>query len=278
MLVICDQAVSETRVKFKICGASSVAKLDKAPTNQTGLPAGSAHDTKTLPLRHVAIIMDGNRRWADKRGLPRLLGHKEGVKALKRLVKHVSAKKLDYMTVYAFSSENWQRGREEVDYLMQLFNEVLRHELDELAKAGARLQFIGDLEGMPADLQAGLNRAMEKTADNPGLRLQVALNYGSRLEITRAVQRIAQSVKEGKLETAEITAETINAHLYTQGMPDPDLIIRTGGEMRLSNYLLWQAAYTELFITDKLWPEFTPAHFDEAIEEYSNRQRRYGGD
>ena len=221
--------------------------------------------------------MDGNRRWADKHGLPRLFGHKEGVKSLKRLVKHLTTKKLEYLTVYAFSSENWQRGQDEVDYLMQLFNEVLKHELDELAKAGAKLTFIGDLAGMPADLQAELNKAMDKTRANVGLKLQVALNYGSRLEITQAMQRIAAEVKSGKLSEADITTDLVGRYLYTGNIPDPDLIIRTGGEMRLSNYLLWQAAYTELYVTQVMWPEFTPDHFDAAVEDYAVRQRRYGG-
>ncbi|MGH7192202.1 MAG: polyprenyl diphosphate synthase, partial [Candidatus Saccharimonadales bacterium] len=221
--------------------------------------------------------MDGNRRWADNHGLPRLLGHREGVKALKRLVKHVTARRLQYLTVYAFSSENWQRGRDEVDYLMQLFNEVLKSELGELAKAGARLRFIGDIGGMPAELQQGLEAATRKTADNKGLNLQVALNYGSRLEIVHAVKGMLADLNAGRLLEEQVTPELLGQYLYTGGMPDPDLIIRTGGEMRLSNYLLWQAAYTELYVTQVMWPEFTPAHFDEAVDSFLSRQRRYGG-
>jgi undecaprenyl diphosphate synthase len=231
----------------------------------------------SLPLRHVAIIMDGNRRWADQRAFPRFLGHKEGVQALKRLVKHVTERQLEYLTVYAFSSENWQRGKEEVDYLMQLFNEVLKHEIDELAKSGARLKFIGDLAEMPSDLQDGLRRATEKTATNSGLNLQVALNYGSRLELTQAVQALAEQVAAGTLSPNEITTEMISDNLYTAGLPDPDLMIRTGGDMRLSNYLLWQSAYTELYVTTQLWPDFTPADFDLAVDDFRARQRRYGG-
>lgn len=251
-----------------------MAETHKAPARQTA--RSSQENTEPVPLRHVAIIMDGNRRWADKRGFPRMFGHKEGVKALKRLVKHVSERKLDYMTVYAFSSENWQRGRDEVDYLMQLFNEVLKFELDELAKGGAKLTFIGDLDGMPDELQTGLYGAMKKTALNTGLNLQVALNYGSRLEIAQAVQKIVRSIQSGDLSETEITPELIDRYLYTSGMPDPDLMIRTGGEMRLSNYLLWQSAYTELYVTDVLWPDFKPEHFDAAVENYTLRQRRYG--
>lgn len=249
-------------------------RSNKAPEKETsGVDEIAAN---ALPLRHVAIIMDGNRRWADKRGLPRLLGHKEGVKSLKKLVKHVTNQKLEYMTVYAFSSENWQRGRDEVDYLLQLFNEVLKFELDELAKSGARLTFIGALDAMPTELQQGLNNAMRKTSDNSGLKLQVALNYGSRLEIAEGVKKIVADVKSGKLQEDDITPELIDNYLYTAGIPDPDLIIRTGGEHRLSNYLMWQAAYSELYVTPVMWPDFSPKHFDEAIKDFAARQRRYG--
>jgi undecaprenyl diphosphate synthase len=252
-----------------------VPKIARAHSQTERKNAGAA---EPLPLKHVSIIMDGNRRWADKHGLPRLFGHKEGVKALKRLVKHVTARKLEYLTVYAFSSENWQRGHEEVDYLMQLFNEVLKTELDELAKAGSRLRFIGDLHHMPPELQQGLNSAMEKTRTNSGLHLQVALNYGSRLEITTAVKRLVADVQAGKVSEPEITPELLGKYLYTGDIPDPDLMIRTGGEMRLSNYLLWQSAYTELYVTPIMWPEFQPKHFEEAVASFELRQRRYGGD
>jgi undecaprenyl diphosphate synthase len=232
----------------------------------------------TLPLSHVAIIMDGNRRWADKRKMPRLFGHRAGVQTLKKLVKHASIRGLKYLTVYAFSSENWQRGKEEVDYLFELFAEVLRDELEELSANQVRLRFIGDLEGMPADLREGLVAAMERTKHNQGVNLQIALNYGSRWEIAHAVREIAGQVSRGELKVADITPETIDAHLYTRQLPDPDLLIRTGGEMRLSNYLLWQSAYTELYVTPVMWPEFKPEDFDKAVAEYSVRQRRYGGD
>jgi len=233
---------------------------------------------EALPLRHVAIIMDGNRRWADQRGLPRLVGHREGVKALKETVKHATTQKLEYLTVYAFSSENWHRSHDEIDYLMKLFNEVLSHELEELAKGGARLRFIGDLSGMPTQLQFKLAAAMTKTQENSGLKLQVALNYGSRLEITQAIKEIVNQVKAGKITEQAITPELVQNHLFTAGIPDPELMIRTGGEMRLSNYLLWQSAYTELYITPVLWPDFSPKEFDEAIKEFTLRKRRYGGD
>jgi undecaprenyl diphosphate synthase len=255
-----------------------VPKIAKAHNSLEKRKNADPSQSEPVALKHVAIIMDGNRRWADKHALPRLFGHKEGVKSLKRLVKHVTARKLEYLTVYAFSSENWQRGHEEVDYLMQLFNEVLKTELDELARAGARLRFIGDLEHMPAELQKGLSSAEQKTRDNSGLNLQVALNYGSRLEITTAVKHLVADVQSGAVAESDITPELLGKYLYTADIPDPDLMIRTGGEMRLSNYLLWQSAYTELYVTPIMWPEFQPKHFDEAVASFQLRQRRYGGD
>ena len=230
-----------------------------------------------LVPRHVAIIMDGNRRWADSKRIPRVWGHQEGVQMLKRLVKHAARVGLQYMTVYAFSSENWQRGQEEVDYLFGLFARVLSDELSELHKANVRLRFIGKLDDMPQNLQDGFNEAMELTCANSGLNLQVALNYGSRLEISDAVKEIAEKVQSGELTVAEITPDTVSQHLYTRDIPDPDLMIRTGGEMRLSNYLLWQSAYTELYVTSRMWPEFNEEEFDKALAEFNSRQRRYGG-
>ena len=238
----------------------------------------AAKGDAALPLEHVAIIMDGNRRWADMRRYPRLKGHQEGVKSLKRLVRHVGARGLKYLTVYAFSSENWQRTEEEVNYLFELFGRVLTDEFAELADNGVKLSFLGQLEAVPTRLKRSMQNTMAKTANNTGLSLQVAINYGARLEITDAVKKIASLVKAGKLEPEQITEELINNHLYTAGIPDPELLIRTGGEMRLSNYLLWQSAYTELFITPTLWPEFSPEHFDQAIADFVQRNRRWGGD
>jgi len=233
---------------------------------------------KELPISHVAIIMDGNRRWADAHGLPRLFGHKEGVKSLKKIVRHAGAIGLKYLTVYAFSSENWQRSREEVDYLFELFGKTLVEELGELCQNNVKLTFLGQLEEMPEALTNRVYEAMRATHLNKGLSLQVAINYGSRLEITEAVKKIALALSSGELGVEEIDDNLINSYLYTRGMPDPELIIRTGGEMRLSNYLLWQAAYSELYVTPLAWPDFTPAEFDKAIEEFVRRERRYGGD
>ncbi|QQR56596.1 MAG: isoprenyl transferase [Candidatus Melainabacteria bacterium] len=233
-------------------------------------------DKAPLPVKHVAVIMDGNRRWATQRKLPKLIGHQEGVKSLKRLVKHVGAVGLEYLTVYAFSSENWQRADEEVSYLLKLFVQVLSDEVAELHKNKVRLRFIGKLGSMPEDLRIKMQRAEDTTAANTGLNLQVAINYGSRLEITEALKKIAQDAISGKISVNEITEELVSSYLYTNEIPDPELLIRTGGEMRLSNYLLWQSAYTEIYICDAFWPDFSPEQFDLAIEEFKTRHRRYG--
>lgn len=252
----------------------TASKAKSAEEKETARLATQA----ALPLKHVAIIMDGNRRWADQRSLPRLAGHKEGVKSLKRLVRHCGAIGLEYLTVYAFSSENWQRSKEEVRYLFELFTNVLRDEFDELAENRVRLRFIGDMTTIPVRLKKSFERTMDESKNNTGLNLQVAINYGSRLEITQATKRIAADVAAGKLSQSEITEELLNSYLFTGGIPDPEMLIRTGGEMRLSNYLLWQSAYSELYITPILWPDFTPENFDQAVDEYAQRNRRYGGD
>ncbi|MBX9690608.1 MAG: isoprenyl transferase [Candidatus Obscuribacterales bacterium] len=249
----------------------------QAKNSKKEISNDAASGAEAAQAKHVAIIMDGNRRWADRKHVPRVWGHKEGVQSLKKLVKHAAKIKLQYMTVYAFSSENWQRGPDEVDYLFELFSRVLGDELEELHAANVRLRFIGKLEAMPENLQNGFKNAMELTGNNSGLNLQIALNYGSRLEIAEACKEIAAEVERGNLKIEEITPELISAHLYTRDIPDPDLLIRTGGEMRLSNYLLWQSAYTELYVTELMWPEFDEIEFDKALSEFKNRQRRYGG-
>lgn len=233
---------------------------------------------EALPLDHVAIIMDGNRRWARERLLPRAAGHQAGVKSLKRLVRYVGERSLKYLTVYAFSSENWQRKEEEVSYLLKLFSDVLDDEFAELADNKVRLRFIGDLERMPAKLKNSMLETMEKSRENTGLSLQVAINYGSRLELTQAARAIAMDVKRGLLDPDSIDEDLLSRYLYTADLPDPELLIRTGGEMRLSNYLLWQSAYTEFYVTSTLWPDFKPEDFDLAVSEFSHRNRRYGGD
>jgi undecaprenyl diphosphate synthase len=249
---------------------------DSLKTQKDGA-GSSCKDDLQAPLKHVAIIMDGNRRWAKKNNLEKLLGHKAGVKTLKKIVKRSRAIGLKYLTVYAFSSENWQREKEEVDYLFELFAQVLKTELDELAQNGVCLSFIGDLDAIPDSLRKSIEKAYEKTKNNSELNLQIAINYGSRAEITKAVQKLCKDAQNNPTAIENISEDAISSYLYTQNIPDPDLIIRTGGEMRLSNFLLWQAAYSELYVTETMWPDFDAEDFDKAIDEYTNRQRRYGG-
>lgn len=227
-------------------------------------------------LRHAAVIMDGNRRWAKARHLPTLLGHKQGVDALRTLVRYASDAGLSALTVYAFSTENWRRGAEEVGYLMRLFLEALAAELDDLHANNVRIRFIGDLSALPEALLALITQAHDKTADNTGLCFQVATNYGSRQEIAHAARALACEVQSGALKPEAITPELLETHLYTHGLPDLDLLIRTGGEQRVSNFLLWQGAYAELYVTDALWPEFSPEQFHLAVKDFARRQRRFG--
>lgn len=230
-----------------------------------------------LPLSHIAIIMDGNRRWAESRHFPKMMGHKEGVKTLKKIVRHAGKRNLKFLTVYAFSSENWQRSQDEVDYLLELFANVLKGELDDLCRNNVRLRFLGKLSSMPPNLRKSMEKSMERTSANDGLSLQVAINYGSRLEITDAVKSIVAEVAAGLVKPENIDEELISQHLYTRELPDPELLIRTGGEQRLSNYLLWQCAYTELYVTPTLWPDFSEEDFELAVQDFSQRDRRYGG-
>lgn len=225
---------------------------------------------------HIAIIMDGNGRWAKKRFMPRLFGHKYGVETVRTVVKHCNNIGVKYLTLYAFSTENWNRPTDEVNGLMDLLVTYLRSELDELHENGVKVNFIGYLEDMPSQAKAEMQRSMEKTASNQGLTLNLALNYGGRDEIRRGVQAIAQQVKLGNLNPEDITDEVISNNLYTAGQSDPDLIIRTSGEIRVSNFLLWQLAYSEFYFTEVLWPDFNEKELDKAIEVYNQRNRRYG--
>lgn len=227
-------------------------------------------------LKHVAIIMDGNRRWAKNRNLPSAAGHKAGVKSLKTTVFAAKDLGIKYLTVYAFSTENWGRKAEEVSFLMTLLAETLKYELNDLHKNNVKIQIIGDLEKLNKDLQKVLFDSMEKTIDNDSLTLQIAINYGSRLEITDAVKKIAADVKNNVLEISDITEQTISSYLYTSDVPDPDLLIRTGGDMRVSNYLLWQIAYSEFYVTNTLWPDFGKDQLIEAANEFKIRERRFG--
>lgn len=233
-------------------------------------------DKNSLP-RHIAIIMDGNGRWAQKRGLPRTVGHKAGVEALREIVKACSNLGIEVLTVYAFSTENWSRPKEEVNILMNLLTEYLRRELRELHENNVQIRMIGDLTQLPKEAQVQLKRSIEHTKNNSGLILNLALNYGGRAEIRQTMIKLGERIAQGKLKPNEITDEIISESLFTSGLPDPDLLIRTSGEMRISNFLLWQIAYTEIVVTDCLWPDFDPDRLNEAILEYQKRDRRFGG-
>ncbi len=221
-------------------------------------------------LKHIAIIMDGNRRWAKERNLPSAVGHKKGVDALKSTMRAFDDFGIKYLTVYAFSTENWNRKPEEVNFLMDLLGQTLKNELKEMHENNVVISFIGDITKLSDKLQSILKNAVETTKNNTGVNLQIAFNYGSRDEIVHAVNNI---IKEG---ITNITEETISKHLYTKDIPDPDLLIRTGGEMRISNYLLWQIAYSEFIVIPEFWPEFNKEKLAECIKEYKNRNRRFG--
>lgn len=227
--------------------------------------------------RHVAIIMDGNGRWALRRGLPRVAGHRAGVEALREVVKACLEWGIEVLTVYAFSTENWKRPRSEVEALMQLLVEYLGREVEELNRQGVQIRAIGRLQELPAPAREELQRAMELTAGNRKLILNLAINYGGRAELVDACCAVVQDVVRGKLDINSLSEETLNNYLYTSGLPDPDLLIRAAGEMRLSNFLLWQAAYTELWVTPTLWPDFRRQDLLEALKDYSRRERRFGG-
>ncbi|MBY0404643.1 MAG: isoprenyl transferase [Cyanobacteria bacterium] len=227
-------------------------------------------------IQHIAMIMDGNRRWAKSKHLPAMAGHAQGVESLKKLVRHLSDMGLRYLTVYAFSTENWRRTSEEVDYLLKLFIHALSKELASLHANQVCIQFIGDLEPFPEELKKVLSHSMETTRNNPGLKLQVAINYGSRNELVQAAKRLAEKVSQGVISPQDITEESITQELYTSNIPDPDLLIRTGGESRLSNYLLWQCAYTEFWVTPVPWPDFNEQVLNQALVEYCLRERRFG--
>lgn len=235
-----------------------------------------AEIVKQTNLQHVAIIMDGNRRWAKENNLPSAIGHKKGVDSLKTAVQSCHKFGIKYLTVYAFSTENWNRKPEEVNFLMELFAQTIKNELKELNENNVILNFIGDLTKLNSKLQKILNDAVETTKNNTGVNLQIAFNYGSRDEMVNAVKMISKKVLNNEISLDEISEKTISDELYTSNMPDPDLLIRTGGEMRISNYLLWQIAYSELLITPQYWPDFNENSMSDAVLEFNHRQRRYG--
>jgi undecaprenyl diphosphate synthase len=238
-----------------------------------GIEAGD--DRRRIP-RHVAIIMDGNGRWAQRRSLPRFAGHKAGVEAVRKVGEFCIQRDLEVLTLFAFSSENWRRPQKEVGLLLDLFMLALNREVKRLKRNNVRLRILGDKTAFPDKLQARIEAAEKSTAEGSGLQLQVAANYGGRWDVTQAVRRLAVKVRAGQLTPEAITEEAIAAELSFAGLPDPDLFIRTGGEQRLSNFLLWQSAYAELYFTDTLWPEFGEQAFGQALASFASRQRRFG--
>ena len=231
---------------------------------------------KQTNLQHIAIIMDGNRRWAKNKGFPSAVGHKKGVESLKATVYACNDFGIKYLTVYAFSTENWNRKPEEVDFLMNLLGHTIKNELQELHSNNVVISFLGDLTRLAPKLQEILYHAIDVTKNNTGVHLQIAFNYGARDQILTAAKKIAMDIKSGELAPDDITEQVFQNYLYTANIPDPDLLIRTGGEMRGSNYLLWQIAYSEILIMNEFWPEFNKDTLAKAINEFHTRQRRYG--
>ncbi len=231
--------------------------------------------TSTFP-RHIAVIMDGNGRWAKKRHLPRVAGHKAGVDAVREIVKACAEKKIEVLTLFAFSSENWQRPTQEVNYLMELFITALKQEVKKLHKQNIQLRIVGDRDRFERKLREQIDKAEKLTANNTGLKLIIAANYGGRWDIVEAMRNLAVEVEQGKLKSHEISPALIQEKLSLADLPEPDLFIRTSGEQRISNFLLWQLAYSELYFTDMLWPDFNAAELDKALAFFANRERRFG--
>jgi undecaprenyl diphosphate synthase len=230
----------------------------------------------SLP-KHVAVIMDGNGRWAKQHGLPRVEGHRRGADSAREIIRTAGELGIKYLTLYAFSAENWNRPKDEVDALMKYLIHYLKTETSDLNKNNVRLEVIGQIWRLPENVQEHLKKSIATLSKNNGLTLVMALSYGSRIEIVDAVRRVSEEVKRGKLDPADINENVISDHLWTRNIPDPDLLIRTSGEMRVSNFLLWQISYAELVITPTLWPEFRKPQFFAALEEYARRNRRFGG-
>lgn len=248
---------------LKPANAEEAASLDKL-------------DLKRLP-QHLAIIMDGNGRWAGRRHLPRVAGHRAGVKAAREIIESCARLKLPYLTLYAFSLENWRRPQAEVDFLMRLLREYLKRELPSIHKNNIRLLIIGRSEQLPEGVRRDIEHGMQMTARNTGMKLVVALNYGGRAEMVDAFNAMLEHVRSNGLSAFQADEQTISEHLYTAGLPDPDLLIRTSGEMRVSNFLLWQIAYAEIYVTETLWPDFSRARLLDALVDFQKRERRYGG-
>ena len=255
------------------------------PTDIESLTSGEELPNQPTPLeipterrpRHIAVIMDGNGRWAQRQNQPRIVGHENGAASVRTVTEECARLGIGQLTLYCLSSENWKRPAEELDFLMHLLQEYLIQERESLLENNIQLKMIGRRDRLPADVLQEIDRSLALTANNSGLTLCLAINYGSRGEIVDAIRQIATEVQAGQLEIDQIEEATVSEHLYTQGMADPDLLIRTAGEMRISNYLLWQISYAELWITEKLWPEFGIAELHQAIRNFASRDRRYGG-
>lgn len=266
--------------KLKELDSSMFKSLFRSNTKQIGQYNDLLEAVISKPLpKHVAIIMDGNGRWAKKRNLPRVAGHRQGVEAIRDTIKLTSELDIKYLSLYAFSTENWKRPKAEVNALMGLLVEYLQKEIDELHKNDVRIKVIGDITGLPPEAQREVYKAIEKTNNNQKLQVNIALNYGSRVEIIKGIKKIIKDIEKGKIISEDITDKLFASYLDTCGVPDPDLLVRTSGEYRLSNFMLYQLAYTELYFTDKdiLWPDFDRIQYLTALIEYQNRQRRYGG-
>ena len=228
-------------------------------------------------LKHIAIIMDGNRRWAKEKNLPTAMGHKKGVDALRNTLRACDELGIKYLTVYAFSTENWKRPVTEVSFIMELLSRYLTSEIEEFNRNNVKVRFMGSREGLPEVIKQKMDHAVEATKNNTGIILNLAINYGGQAEILQAIQRIAADTEKGLLKVEDIQAATFENYLYTAGLPAPDLLVRPGGDNRISNFMLWQIAYAEIWTTDAYWPAFTPEMFLQAIKEYQGRERRFGG-
>ncbi|MBN8234480.1 isoprenyl transferase [Halobacillus kuroshimensis] len=252
-------------IKFPFAKTKKQAETQSLGLDHTHLP------------KHVAIIMDGNGRWAKNRGMPRIAGHKEGMGVVKRIVSYASDLGVQVLTLYAFSTENWKRPKNEVEFLMKLPVDFLNTYLPELIEKNVQVRTIGDFDVLPPHTKNAVQEAIQRTKDNDGLVLNFALNYGSRFEMVHAVRQIAEKVKEGVLDPSDISEEMFSSELYTSELIEPDLLIRTSGEQRLSNFLLWQLAYAEFWFTEVYWPDFNESHFEKALYDFQNRKRRFGG-
>jgi undecaprenyl diphosphate synthase len=276
-------------VSFSICSRNSLCPLRGTRGNsrvklpESLKPTDLAEERLLLELdadrlpQHIAVIMDGNGRWAQRRHLPRVAGHRAGVQSARTAIETCARLGIPALTLYAFSMENWRRPKAEIDFLMRLLREYLRKELPSIHRNNIRMLVIGRADQLPEEVRADIDRAMEQTAGNTGMKLAVALNYGGRAELVDAFNRILDRVRNNGLANARVDEEMISQHLYTAGLPDPDLLIRTSGEMRVSNFLLWQIAYAEIYVTETLWPDFSRAQLFEALLDFQKRERRYGG-